>query len=196
MAQSSIMDRLAWRAKWRKRWQQWKSAIVIVVLIIILVPSALAFTPWAPQKVFAWIDENKMLPGSQELDPVFVSRLYALGMFYGSTMREPEATHCWAKICEWMYGYDIKRWAAETMTKEDKTTRLQKEKRRKFGATARPYVGYSLYRLGEHLDRRKHKGQAKRIYERYLEEFKGTPDEEPGFTQNAETFLRLYSTGG
>ncbi len=195
MSQSSaIMDKLAWRAKWRKRWHKWKTIIVATLLLLILVPSFLCFTPWAPRKVYEGILATKIDPKTKKLRPESVESLYKMGMFYSITMREDEARECWDKLTEWYYGYSISRWASDSLRKKE--YRNRKKNRLKFPKKSICWVGYAMYRLGESRNLHKHKQQAKKIYEKYLKDFNRKPGEDKQFTTRVQIFLQMYGAGG
>jgi len=196
MAQSSVMDKLAWRAKWRRRWHQWKTIIFIIAVLIVVVPLFTAFTPWAPQMVRDAIEQERLDSSGESILPAYAERLFKMGMFYSITLRDDEALRCWDDLCTAYTGYNIRRWAADVMNKSDRSRKEQKERKKKFSPEAACWVGYSLYEMGQYLDRKKHKQQAKKIYEFYLEEFKGKPYEDLKATQNAEIFLLRYGAGG
>jgi len=146
MQSTSVMARLAWRSKWMRRWQAWKSFLLGASLVVIGVPLFVAFTPWGPAQVHKYIHEKN--PEDQAVQPWATEWLYKLGYFYGLTMRDEKAMEVYNELEEW---YD--------------------DPLREIPAGDR-WVGCAIYQQAQILDllhRRRIAAAAK--YKRYLTEF-------------------------
>lgn len=103
---TQIMDKLAWRAKWRRRWSEWRNMFVGGFLLLFVATVALVFTPWLPNKIYTETKRDLIDPMTDELRPEAVERMYNLGMFYQITMRGDEAMICYRDIAGWFFGFD------------------------------------------------------------------------------------------
>lgn len=190
------MDKLAWRAKWRKRWHRWKTVLFVLVVLIIFVPSFLAFTPWAPDMVCEWIEKNRTDPITQQVKPVAAERMYNLAMFYYFTMREDKAMETWDKLTQWYYGYSMRRWAARQLTRAERSRRTIKKNKLAFDPDAERYVGFAVFRMGEYLKLKKHRDHAARLLRHYLDEWADKKGADPKFNQQASTIIALIGAKG
>lgn len=197
-----LMDKLARRAKWRKRWQKWKTVIVAVTLLVVLVPSFLAFTPWAPQwyhdKVMEELldaEAKQKDPKTKKVSPEAFKQLYDLAMFYSYTLRSDDAVAGWDELAKMRYGYSLVKWVfSDGQDKGKKAERLASKM--ELNAECDAYAGYAVARLAEYYDMKKHKGFALRLYEElYMKDFKGKPGEDPTLTEHGEIFIRNYHSG-
>lgn len=167
--QSTVMDRLAWRAKWRKRFKKYKTLIVVVLLLGIGVPSFLAFTPYGPRKVREYIESRN--PIDQPVTPWGTKWMYYLGRFYGMTMRKREAEDVYETLL-----YD---WYADNGEVMEIPI-------------GEPYSGYALFHLAQ-LKRGRFKTQeAMELFRWYMEDFAGQEGANPVYDQRAQQSLIVY----
>ncbi len=96
---TSVMARLAWRSKWLRRWQAWKTFIIGTVVVVVGIPIFVAFTPWGPEQIHKYIRQQN--PEDQTVQPWATEWLYKLGYFYGLTMREDKALEVYNELEEW-----------------------------------------------------------------------------------------------
>lgn len=181
-SRTEIGARLAWRAKWRRRIQKYKTLIVLLLLIVILVPSFLAFTPWFPQKIYNSIDKNKIDPITGKLRGKAIRDMYYLGMFYASTMREDEAIKCYKTIERWYYGYDMESWVSNAPLNEIDPLEFPDDHVK--------YVSYALFKHAESLRLHGHGQWAMIMYNYYLDDFSHREDSDPKMNMDAETNSR------
>ncbi len=171
---TSIMSRLAWRAKWRNRWRKWRTWIIgsTVVLVIFVVISA--FAPWGPR----WVENRikQQNPVTQPIQPGATESLFKLGRFYQITMRDEEAAEIYTfMLSEWYYN---------------------PEHRRAMGIeTGEPWVGKALFFLAEIERRRLHKERAYKYFEQYLRDFGRHPDSDPTLNRQAQTAVATFRQG-
>ncbi len=179
---SSIMAKLAWRAKWRRRWAKWKKTILILAMLAIITPSFLAFTPWLPQKMLDSIESSKINEITGELNPSAIERMYQMAWFYRITMREKEAEKCYLRVIYWWYGYDMKKW----LRMEDQESVVPYG----FPEGYTKYVGFCIAELAENYRLHRHPMWASALYQLYLDEWSTQPGADPKHILKAQQYLR------
>ncbi|MBN2712276.1 MAG: hypothetical protein JXR97_07540 [Planctomycetes bacterium] len=180
---TSIMNKLAWRAKWRKRIQKWKSFLFISVVLLILVPSALIFTPWFPHKIFEAIDNNKADPITGVLKPSAVRDMYRLGLFYGITMRaNPEGNDCFLEIIRWQRGINLRKaWMNEPQEPIEPYV---------FPEEVDEYVGFALIEYARYCRLHQHEYMATELYKLYLQDYANVEGADPKHAAEAELYIK------
>lgn len=202
----AVLNKLAWRAKWRARFKAWKKTITIAIVVPVALLSVLVFTPWLPDYYEKGILKYQFEEGSDDhIRHEAVEQMYKLGCFYNYTMREDKGAECFLKITEWHYGFSIQKWCYEReKCEKERRTALRDIKRKKkrdgkvfkgppfiFEKRTEPFIGYSLFRYGEYNDRI-HKAMTKQIYEEYIATFSEAPGADPVFTNRAQLFIARY----
>jgi len=170
---SSVMARLAWRAKWRNRFTKWKTVIFLAVIFVIAVPTTFAFVPAGPKAVFDYIEREN--PQDKPIQPWATEWMYKLGFFYSITMREDDAIRCYEKLEEW---YNLERNPMEIPRGDY-------------------FIGCAVFRHAEVMDLSKQRKQIGfEIYQFYLEEFSTLKNpqlqSEPDFDNRAQLAIQRY----
>jgi hypothetical protein len=172
MESTSVMSKLAWRAKWRRRLQQWKTVIFIALLLVVGVPTAAILTPYGPQYVRDYILKEN--PTDQAVKPWATKWMYRIGYLYDVTMRSDEAMDCYQTLADWYF--------------KEKAMEIEPGDK---------WVGYALFRNAQILQLVKlKKMQAVQWYRDYMDNFSQDTnpdyDSDPMFDQVAKGQIAVY----
>lgn len=189
---STALERLAFRAKWRRRWQTYKKWILLSFLLVVI--GILVLMAQAP-RVYDWIiEEVKKRPENEPLPSWAPEYMYKLGYFLEITLREEEAKKCYRTLLDWYYdGEKLGIQDGIPLTKEfiifpDEFDNVAIEE-------GCPWVGYAVFRLAELLFKNR-KQQAHYMRLLYLHDWCETEGSDPAFDQRCKTLEALYRGGG
>lgn len=194
---TSIMSKLAWRAKWRNRWKKWKTVIFLMAILAVVLFIVLLFA--LPGHIYDYIDENKFGEtkgtANEVVQPWAAENWYKLTRLLEISMREKEAMARYKTMEKWHYGYDLKAWCLRGYKRPRRKQRIPKLKIHK---DARFWVGYAIFRRIQYLRTKSKKEWAYHMAkDRYLPFVKKYPrGRDAVFTRQLETFVLMYTIGG
>jgi hypothetical protein len=194
MGQSpTVMKKLAWRAKWRRRWEKWKRVCIVTVIVVVGIPCGLGFSPLGPNLYRKHlIDPIKIDPVSGELSPLAAERLYTLGRFLSVTVRENDGIECYKELERWYYGIDLQAEFEKDWDKEIEPPPLDEDDEN-YGVMY--WVGMAIYRHGEIMNLRRKKQRMRFFMQRFLRDFKDRADTDTENVRNAEILIMRYDRG-
>jgi hypothetical protein len=185
MGEKSVLSTLAWRAKWRKRWQKWKKIVLLTIILVIGVPIVLAMSPWGPGKVYDYIEAHKINPVTGKIDPWAAEWMYKLGNFYDFTLKPEKQEECYITLERWYTGVSLKSWAAEQNDPQQiKPIPMDPE--------TVYWVSMAVYQHAEYLWLKRRRGHAHKLYCYYRDAFIPLKESDPDINQKVEFKIAQY----